>query len=578
MRIYNPSSDNQLHPQLQDLLELYRLHKSFNPSDYLYAKAILLNRYMTKCKLKACVVAVSGGIDSAVVLGIVHFASTLPQSPIEKILPVCLPVSSSAGATGQELATERGIEVCEHYHLSPHVIELYPPHKLIGDTVSDAIAIEGQDWAQGQLVAHTRTPTLYYCATLLTQQDLPAIICGTTNRDEGLYLGYFGKASDGLVDVQLISDLHKSEVYRVAQMLKTPESILKVTPQGDMYDGRVDEEVFGAPYNFVEYYLYFLTLSQAEKSEIHNQLTSEAREQFQFLSNNLENLHSYNRHKYFGASPAVHLDIDYMDVPEGWKTNCSFEFQQYKPKESGNFVGLFMADTLPESFKQPVKSNLDTHIIQGKPVYCVNNALSECEIQWLLDQTKKANWKTANHYGKHEDNLDHAMSTRASIYQETLAQLLFNRIRSHIPALKINHGERILDGKDVWVASGINPLFRYIRYQPGQSLVAHYDDTYQANQYQKTLMTAIIYLNNSSSMTRFISDKQLSIPEEKRDYHDWDRLGTEVELAIPAKAGQIVIFDHRILHDATSPTEEKTIIRTDIMFNSPQFGFKLEQE
>ena len=68
MRIYNPSSDNQLHPQLQDLLELYRLHKSFNPSDYLYAKAILLNRYMTKCKLKACVVAVSGGIDSAVLI------------------------------------------------------------------------------------------------------------------------------------------------------------------------------------------------------------------------------------------------------------------------------------------------------------------------------------------------------------------------------------------------------------------------------------------------------------------------------------------------------------------------------
>ena len=34
-----------------------------------------------------------------------------------------------------------------------------------------------------------------------------------------------------------------------------PESIMQVTPNGDMYDGRIDTEVFGAPYDIVELYI-----------------------------------------------------------------------------------------------------------------------------------------------------------------------------------------------------------------------------------------------------------------------------------------------------------------------------------
>ncbi len=36
---------------------------------------------------------------------------------------------------------------------------------------------------------------------------------GTGNQDEDGYLGYFCKAGDGCVDIQLIADLHKSEVW-----------------------------------------------------------------------------------------------------------------------------------------------------------------------------------------------------------------------------------------------------------------------------------------------------------------------------------------------------------------------------
>jgi len=50
-----------------------------------------------------------------------------------------------------------------------------------------------------------------------------------------------------------------------------------------------------------------MNLSRLKTGEIHK------------YSNNLENLHNYNKHKYLGCSRAVHLDILESKVKGGWK-------------------------------------------------------------------------------------------------------------------------------------------------------------------------------------------------------------------------------------------------------------------
>ena len=127
-----------------------------------------------------------------------------------------------------------------------------------------------------------------------------------------------GKASDGMVDIQLISDIHKSEVYEVARELNIPESIINVIPSGDMYDNRTDETVFGASYDFVELYLNYLNMEENQKKELVSSLDEESKEQFEFYSKNLENLHKYNLHKYMAKSPAIHLDLYDSSVKGGW--------------------------------------------------------------------------------------------------------------------------------------------------------------------------------------------------------------------------------------------------------------------
>ena len=318
MKVYNEQSDKLISEQLMKGLSNIRKNRNFNAKEYIEKKSNLLNKYMNKYVLKACVVAISGGIDSAIVLGIIKKAFEKSDSPIKRIIPMLLPVMKSTGVTNQSEATERGKELCERLQLKPYIVELSKINTEIRNALETEIGIKGEDWAIGQLVPYSRTPILYYTTSLLNQAGFGAIICGTTNKDEGAYLGYVGKASDGMVDVQIISDIHKSEVYQVARELNIPESIIEVTPSGDMYDNRTDETVFGASYDFVELYLNYLNMEDKEKEQLIYNLDEKSKEQFDFYAKNLENLHRYNLHKYMAKSPAIHLDLYDSSVKGGW--------------------------------------------------------------------------------------------------------------------------------------------------------------------------------------------------------------------------------------------------------------------
>ena len=311
MKVYNEQSDRNLSEQLKEIQKEIRKKRNFNPKEYIEQKSNLLNEYMNKYGLKACVIAISGGIDSAVVLGIVKKASEQTNSPIKKIMPMLLPILKSTGVTNQNEATNRGKELCEKLDLKPYIIDLTSVNNEIRKSLEPVIEIKGEDWA-------SRTPVLYYTTSLLNQEGFGAIICGTTNKDEGAYLGYVGKASDGMVDVQVISDIHKSEVYQVARELGIPKSIIEAIPSGDMYDSRTDETVFGASYDFVELYLNYLNMEDSEKEKLISSLDEKSKEQFDFYAKNLENLHKYNLHKYMAKSPAVHLDLYDSSVKGGW--------------------------------------------------------------------------------------------------------------------------------------------------------------------------------------------------------------------------------------------------------------------
>ena len=319
MRISTPEVDLAMCEELEDTLVRLRKTRAFSVDRYIEDKVKLINEYFGTYGLVSAVVALSGGIDSTLVAGLMSRAKAAPGSALKELIGVCLPVYDKVAATGQGEATARGVVVANHFGFAVVNIDLTEVHDALCDKVEYNMWQKGEPWARGQAVAYARTPALYYVTSLLTEAGAPGVLCGTTNLDEGGYLGYFGKASDGMVDLQLISDIHKSEVYAVAAALGAPSETLEVTPAGDMFDGRSDVEVFGTSYDFVELFLEVRRLSSFDRAEMRDAWSAETRAQFDEFSARLERLHEFNGHKYLGASPAVHLDVLEAKVRGGWK-------------------------------------------------------------------------------------------------------------------------------------------------------------------------------------------------------------------------------------------------------------------
>lgn len=53
------------------------------------------------------------------------------------------------------------------------------------------------------------------------------------------------KAGDGISDVQMVSDLHKSEVFKVGAKLGVPASILEASPSADLWQGQTTDNEVG---------------------------------------------------------------------------------------------------------------------------------------------------------------------------------------------------------------------------------------------------------------------------------------------------------------------------------------------
>ena len=580
MRIYNPQTTNTLLPELREALTRLRCRRGFEVQRYVEAKAVVLNAYLRESRLNACVVGVSGGVDSAIVLALAAHAKTLPDSPIQKILAVAMPVFD-VGATHQNEALARGLEVARRFGAEPIELDLTASHAALKTAVDSALNRVGEPWASGQLVSYVRTPALYYITSLLTQSGYASVLLGTTNRDEGGYLGYIGKASDGMVDIQLISDLHKSEVYAVAHYFQVPKSVLNATPTGDMYDARADEEVFGAPYDFVELYLLYKEIATLEEQRtIQQDWSEEAREQFSFFARNLEDLHRYNRHKYLGKSPAVHLDILPASTPDGWN-NSPYLSRTEPPIVTSRINGLFTLDerTLSSLHCTPTPEITKESVLDfGDSALILNSVVDGEAVETLLKELSRASWVPVGVNGMKKDfnpETDAVGSWRATAYSPEFALALWNRIRGYIGSPRIMDAKTPTDwdGTQVWRAVGINPMLRFVRYQVGNLLIPHYDAPFVYHDGKRTLVSVILYLEGiarSGGATRLIRDPQSQLPVAERGLDDWTRPAAdeEVLLRIVPKMGSCLIFDHRILHDAEacSGDKQKTILRTDIIF------------
>lgn len=307
---------------LKQVLSDLRDIRGFDVDYYIEQKIKLINEFFNSNGLDSAVIGLSGGVDSSVVYALLMEAQKAPGSPIKRVVGLIMPIKST-GTTGQHLAKEKAIGLVEILNGEYRIIDLSSANlayiKESGFTGSP------DPWAVGQLASIVRTPCLYFHAALLQSEGYKSIVVGTTNRDEGSYIGFFGKASDAMVDLQPIGDIHKSEVYQVAEKLGIPKAITGDSPRGDVWDGKVDEEMIGAPYWFLEMYLLLKDHKIPFSPEVGKCLSksgildfsSELDAYYQY-SSAIEEIHRKNAHKYGVGSPAYFIDVYRRKIEGGW--------------------------------------------------------------------------------------------------------------------------------------------------------------------------------------------------------------------------------------------------------------------
>lgn len=185
-----------------------------------------IKQYFKKSGFAKAVIGVSGGIDSALSLKLV--ADALGSNNVTALL-----MPESGLDHWHNLHDAR--DFCKKLNVDSKIIHI----SLILDKFRK-YKQNHQSWTN--LKPRIRAVLLYNYANANN-----ASVIGTSNKTE-LALGYFTKHGDGACDIEVIGDLYKTEVLKLAKYLKLPEHIINKTPSADLFKGQTDEGEIGETY------------------------------------------------------------------------------------------------------------------------------------------------------------------------------------------------------------------------------------------------------------------------------------------------------------------------------------------
>jgi NAD+ synthase len=193
----------------------------------LYEKLIGgIRAYFEESGIKRAVIGLSGGVDSALSLKLT--ADAIGKANVMALL---LP---ERGCTKKEDVMDAE-SLCKSLKIKYRIIEINDILDWFGQIKQNRVS-----WIN--LKPRIRMLILYNHANLNN-----ALVVGTSNKTE-LVLGYFTKYGDGACDIEVIGDLYKTDVWRLAKFLKLPDGIINKAPSAGLYKEQSDEREIGERY------------------------------------------------------------------------------------------------------------------------------------------------------------------------------------------------------------------------------------------------------------------------------------------------------------------------------------------
>jgi prolyl 4-hydroxylase len=171
-------------------------------------------------------------------------------------------------------------------------------------------------------------------------------------------------------------------------------------------------------------------------------------------------------------------------------------------------------------------------------VWTVDDALPAPERDAYVRRMREGDAELAPIVGKEGPEVDLAVRNNTRVMWDDAAEAnaLLGRVEAAVP--------RVLSGLRL---AGANPRLRLYRYGPGERHGAHWDTVVELEGGVRSLVTLVFYLNDG-------------FEGGETDFPELDR-------RIAPRAGRALLFQHRILHEATAVRAgEKLVLRTDILY------------
>ncbi|MGF7049349.1 NAD+ synthase [Paenibacillus sp. DS2015] len=229
-------------------------------------RVAFLKEYVKNAGATGLLIAISGGLDSAVVAGLCKRATDELSQETGKdymTLGVFQPYGSQADidhsyAVAKAFDLKQVVETNIEDAVNEVALEVEQGFKGLG--IHRHMSYKGK----GNVMARTRMVMQYALSF-----ELNLIVVGTDHASEAI-TGFYTKWGDGAVDVTPMSSLNKRQVRQIAAYIGVPQSIIDKAPSAGLWAGQTDEDELGITYDENSDYLEGKEITPVAKERLES--------------------------------------------------------------------------------------------------------------------------------------------------------------------------------------------------------------------------------------------------------------------------------------------------------------------